>query len=250
MSSNIRMKKMCLNCKTEFIAKTTVTKFCSHNCARIANKKKNKEIKIQNAALETHKVIDKSIEALSVKEFLSVKEVALLLGCSKHTIYKLIKDGKIKAVNLMTRKTIIKKTDLDELFTGEYKPLPNDNINSTKDIKEEAYYSVEDVERIYSIKYQRLYKIVKENSIDKKLLDGKLYVSKIQIDKYFKKKRKNYSNIKQWYTVGDIQQRFGLKKEIIYDRASYYSIPRKRIGNCVYISKEHFDKQVIQKKLK
>jgi len=43
MTSNIRIEKVCQYCGTKFIAKTTVTRYCSHSC----NKKpinSNKEI--------------------------------------------------------------------------------------------------------------------------------------------------------------------------------------------------------------
>ena len=50
MSSNITIPKICLSCNNGFIAKTTVTKFCSHKCACKAyklNLKKERTQKVQ-----------------------------------------------------------------------------------------------------------------------------------------------------------------------------------------------------------
>uniref|UniRef100_UPI0028B10B01 hypothetical protein n=1 Tax=Sphingobacterium multivorum TaxID=28454 RepID=UPI0028B10B01 len=40
MSSNIKIKKICQQCGQEFIARTTVTKYCGDNCAKKAYKVK------------------------------------------------------------------------------------------------------------------------------------------------------------------------------------------------------------------
>ncbi|MBK7097041.1 MAG: helix-turn-helix domain-containing protein [Sphingobacteriales bacterium] len=50
------------------------------------------------------------------KEFLTVKEVATLFGCSRPTIYKLIKTGKLKAKNIGEKQTYIRRSDIDKLF--------------------------------------------------------------------------------------------------------------------------------------
>ncbi len=49
------------------------------------------------------------------KEFLSLKEVALLLGASRWTIQRLIKAKKL-TVGKVGRRTIIKRSEIDNLF--------------------------------------------------------------------------------------------------------------------------------------
>lgn len=53
---------------------------------------------------------------LNEKEFLTVKEMAVLLSCSVKSIYRSIKDGQIKVTNLGDRLTRIKRSDIDDLF--------------------------------------------------------------------------------------------------------------------------------------
>ena len=51
-----------------------------------------------------------------LEQYLSVVQVAKLLGTSKQLIYTLIKEGRLKAVNLGKRKTIVKRSEIDKLF--------------------------------------------------------------------------------------------------------------------------------------
>jgi excisionase family DNA binding protein len=47
------------------------------------------------------------IEELKKKEFLTVRDAAILLNCSIRTAYRLIEHGNIKAVNIAEKKTLI-----------------------------------------------------------------------------------------------------------------------------------------------
>lgn len=116
MSSNIRINKICQYCGKEFEARKTTSKTCSDDCAKRLYKARKRAGKIEAAQAETQKIIDKPIEDLKAKEFLTVPDLARLLNCSKRTAYYLIDRGDIKAVNLSQRKTLIKRSEIDKLF--------------------------------------------------------------------------------------------------------------------------------------
>jgi excisionase family DNA binding protein len=116
MSSNIRIQRICQFCNNEFTAKTTVTKYCSDNCAKKAYKQRKKIEKINASNKETQKIITLPIEQLKAKEYLTVREVSKLLSCSIRTVYYYIESGNIKAVNLGQRMTRIKRSALDDIF--------------------------------------------------------------------------------------------------------------------------------------
>jgi excisionase family DNA binding protein len=118
MSSNIRIKKNCLLCNSEFIAKTTVTKYCGDNCAKIAYKARKRAEKINKARNPTPKSQSKKSELSDIqqKDYLTVKEASLLLGCSSKTIYRMVSKKTIQAINLGERMTRIKRTEIDTLF--------------------------------------------------------------------------------------------------------------------------------------
>ena len=115
MSSNIRVKRICLHCNQEFTAKTTVTQYCSDHCSKRAYKKRLKEKKIDKSNKETLSILTRPYDALSAKEFLSVVETATLTGVSRRTIERLISKGSLKATKLGNR-TIIYKKNLEKLF--------------------------------------------------------------------------------------------------------------------------------------
>ena len=116
MSSSITIQRICQYCSKEFTARTTVTKFCSLPCAGRAYKARKRAEKVEKSNDETLKVKNKPIEELKAKEFLSVKDLALLLGCSTRTAYRLIEKGKINAVNLSERLTRVKRSELNKIM--------------------------------------------------------------------------------------------------------------------------------------
>jgi hypothetical protein len=76
MSSKIEIQKICECCGKEFIAKTTVTRFCGHTCASKSYKERKKANKIGWANQQTNNqklltITELNQEALNQKDFLS-----------------------------------------------------------------------------------------------------------------------------------------------------------------------------------
>ncbi len=117
MSSKIEITKVCQHCGKEFIAKTTVTKFCCHTCASRNYKKRKKTEKLKQIKSPAEQKADYNFSQLNEKEFLSIADTCLLLGASRMTIYRQIKNGNINAVKL-GRRTIIKKSEIEKLFAS------------------------------------------------------------------------------------------------------------------------------------
>ena len=130
MSSTIKLPKFCNHCGITFIAQKTTTKYCSHRCNNAALKKAKREEKVNGAFLsqqskiglpKPNEVIPQKNSPpinhinLSGKEFLSILEVATLLGASRWTIQRLIKSNRLPVAKLGSR-TIIKRASLDNLF--------------------------------------------------------------------------------------------------------------------------------------
>jgi len=114
MSSNIRLQKTCNYCGGKFTAKTTVTQFCSDNCAKKAYKKRKRDEKIEVAVQQE---AEKALydPAVSQKEFLSIDEACQLVNASRWTIYRLIEKGTLKAGKL-GRITRIPRSSINNLF--------------------------------------------------------------------------------------------------------------------------------------
>lgn len=190
MSSNIQVQRICQHCGTEFTARTTVTKYCSHRCASLANKAKKRAEKMQKSNTETKQIKNKPIEELKAKEFLTVSDVSKLIGCSRQNIYKLINAGKLKATNILEKKTIVRRCDIDDLFNEvpETETIPEVQKHELEDWKQAgAYeisecYTIKEVLEKFSISETALHNIIKRQSIPKIKKGWYAYVPKPIID--------------------------------------------------------------------
>ncbi|MGJ8667540.1 MAG: helix-turn-helix domain-containing protein [Patiriisocius sp.] len=117
MSSNIRIDRICEHCNRNFIAKTTVTRFCGDKCAKAAYKKRRKNEKINKSNTQTLKIKIDPINIIQIKDYLTVREIASLLNISERSTYRLIDSGKLNASNLSERLIRIKRTEIEKLLT-------------------------------------------------------------------------------------------------------------------------------------
>lgn len=115
MSSNIRINRICQECGESFVAKTTVTKYCSDRCAKRAYKARKRAEKVQASEEETRETIQQSIVELQAKDFLSIQDICQLFNVSRTTIWRMCKDGKLKSVKIGRRK-FISRASIDKLF--------------------------------------------------------------------------------------------------------------------------------------
>jgi excisionase family DNA binding protein len=158
--------------------------YCSKKCNSAAYKAKIRDEKVNVSNQETHRIKTQSIEGLKAKEFLTVRDVATLLNSSIRTVYRLIEQGNIKAVNIAERKTLVKRSDLDKLFD---KPLPERLPTESK--SEPIQYDISEclnlteVQSIYGISETALQQLIKRFGIPKIKIGRFAYVPKILIDK-------------------------------------------------------------------
>lgn len=125
MSSNIKVQRICQHCGTEFTARTTVTKYCSHKCNQRAYKAQKRAERVKQSNTKTTRIKNQPIEELKAKEFLTVREVAQLLNCSVRSAYYYIESGTISAVNLGQRMTRVKRSEIDKLFQSNNQSQTN-----------------------------------------------------------------------------------------------------------------------------
>lgn len=184
MSSNIEVKRVCLHCSKEFIARTTVTKYCSHKCSRAAWKKRARTNKVEESNKETFNVLTKDIQALNAKQILTVKDVATILQISRRTAYRLIKDKVIPSTKISARVTLIHRQEIDNLFEQQPPPHPKKNEEITK---LEDCYAISEVEKKYRISSKALYELVKRENIPKIKKGKYVYIAKDRIDPLLKK---------------------------------------------------------------
>jgi len=192
MSSNLHIKRICQYCTKEFTARTTVTKYCSHKCNSAAYKSKKRDEKVEQSNKEVFNIKTEPIERVNAKEFLTVKNVAVLLNCSVRTVYRLIEQGDIKAVNLSQRKILVRRPDIDSLFKEHSKPeeveSPKDQLQAIDKLEQigqfdiEDYYTLKEIQDKYLVSASALHNLIKRNNIPKIKKGWYAYVPKQIID--------------------------------------------------------------------
>jgi len=194
MSSNIKVQRICQHCGTEFTARTTVTRYCSDKCSKAAYKARIRAEKVQKSNTETKQIKALPIEELKAKEFLTVTQVSKLIGCSRQNVYKLINTGKLKATNLLEKKTIVRRCDLDKLFNEvpESKATPEQQkqeLNKWEELVSFDFsdcYTLAEVREKYGISEKALYELIKRERIPKIKKGWYAYVPKQIIDELLK----------------------------------------------------------------
>jgi excisionase family DNA binding protein len=129
MSSNIRIQKACLHCKKVFTAKTTVTKFCSDDCAKRNYKLRMRGEKLQASKEGARNEMDQLLNSSTPKNvqgtvsmekaLINVKELAVLIGISRRSIFNLMEDKSFPRIKI-GRKLLFDKNQVLEFIKSKY----------------------------------------------------------------------------------------------------------------------------------
>lgn len=236
-SSSIRIKKVCEWCGEVFYAQKTTTRYCSHRCNSKAYKEITRNKRIQDTETKTDILISQQpIQMIKDKEFLSFAEAGTLLGISRQAVYKMVAAGHLKASKISSRLSFIKRSDIENML--ENKPYEKRNKKDIAPITE--FYTTAEVKEKYNVVDSWIFVVAKKHNIPRTFNRGKTYWSKKHIDNYFGKKAAD-PKITEWYSVQEIQDKFGMSLAAIYTLASKNAVPKKKEGIMVSYSKKHFD---------
>lgn len=185
MSSNIRIQRICQYCQNDFEARTTVTKYCCESCNKAAYKAIKRREKMIASDQQMKQVKEKPLQDLRNKEILTVKQAAQLLNSSPKTVYNLIERGKLKAVNLAQRKTLLLRAQIDMLFETRTPQVDLRPKIKPKKVKISQAYHMAEIQLKYNISEKALSEIIKRNHIPKLAKGWHVYVPKDAIDQIF-----------------------------------------------------------------
>lgn len=175
-------KRTCEVCGNEFIPKRLTSIFCSHKCSVAAVRKKNKET-------EDLKKLQQMVDEIpNDKEYLSVPEVALMYSVSKVTLYKLIRQGEIPAINIGKRLTRVRKSDAEALFAKRVfeKSKEKPQLKKLYSLEPEDCYTIGEIREKFNVSDQTVYKQIRQNSIPTRQIGKFVYAPKEDIDNIFK----------------------------------------------------------------
>ena len=194
----MRPTRKCEFCGKTFVPRSGMQKYCSEECqaeAKCLRKKRQQDL--------INGIVP--IMDLQHQEYLTFSKTAILMGCTRQYIYKLVANGKLKASRLSSRMAFVRKSDIEKMFeSNPYKRVipkgkswlsqkaktekPTQNQEPTKGKEENEvldYYSGEEVMSLYKVKKSWLYTSAKRNQIPMCRIAGKNYYSKRHIDEFF-----------------------------------------------------------------
>lgn len=176
------IKRKCKVCGKVFVAKTLDSHYCSPKCGKVAWKRK-KDAKDKSARLEA---IARQIP--DIREYISVKEAVAMFGVERNTLYRLIKSGRIPAVNIGTRLIRIKRSDMENLFLTRPESIAEKErpIPKLYSMEPEDCYTITQVCEKYHINDSSVWAHVRKYSIQSRQIGNYVYVPKQEIDNLYK----------------------------------------------------------------
>ena len=256
----MRKTRKCAFCGKEFICNSGSQRYCSEHCAEVAKAQRKK--RQQDFLKAVQPVID-----IASQEYLSFSKAAILMGCSRQYVYKLVNEGKLPASRISSRMAFIRKADIEQMLAGNpyhrvllcassNKPSKKSSQSSSSSLSSRKdknhipeimrssetleYISGEDVMAIYKVKKSWLYVSAKRNNIPICKIAGKNYYSRRHMDALFGVPAE-IEAITEWLTTDEAEALYSTTKESLRTQAYRRHIPTKREYGKTYYSKIHLD---------
>ena len=252
----MRKTRKCAFCGKEFTCNSGSQRYCSEQCAEAAKAQRKK--RQQDFLKAVQPVID-----IASLEYLTFSKAAILMGCSRQYVYKLVNEGKLPASRISSRMAFIRKADIEKMLAGNpyHRVLPTSKHknpsslslkkehdsgksmrkeDSFQDIEPLDYISGEDVMAIYKVKKSWLYASAKKNQVPICKIAGKNYYSRKHMDALFGVTAE-IEALTEWLTTEEATTLYSTTKESLRTQAYRRHIPTKREYGKTYYSKIHLD---------
>ena len=246
--------RKCKYCGKEFVPRSGIQKYCCEECqtkAKEARKKRQQDF--MNAV--------EPVIGLQNQEYLTFAKAAILMGCSRQYVYKLVNEGKLAASRISSRMAFIRKADIEKMLAGNpyHRVLPTSRSKKTSTpIKKEEtacaknrmidtqesevldYISGEEVMSIYKVKKSWLYASAKRNQVPVCRVAGKNYYSRKHMDALFGRSIE-VEAVSEWLTMKEAEVLYGMSAASVRSNAYRHHIPTKREYGQTYYAKEQLD---------
>lgn len=254
----MRKTRKCAFCGKEFTCNSGSQRYCSEQCAEAAKVQRKK--KQQDFLKAVQPIVD-----IASQEYLTFSKAAILMGCSRQYVYKLVNEGKLPASRISSRMAFIRKADIEKMLAGNpyHRVLPGASSNkksshssssspSLKKGKNQIgespmrfaepleYVSGEDVMATYKVKKSWLYVSAKRNNIPVCKIAGKNYYSRKHMNALFGVTAE-IEALTEWLTTDEAETLYSTTKESLRTQAYRRHIPTKREYGKTYYSKIHLD---------
>ncbi|MBF1645715.1 MAG: helix-turn-helix domain-containing protein [Prevotella sp.] len=178
----LEIRRKCKVCGKVFLVKKLDSQFCSKRCGDVYRKR------IKDANKREERLSEIILHIPDAREYISVKEAVAIFGVERDTIYRLIKKGKIPAINLGTRLTRIKRDELEKLLPTrqEIKKESEKPVPKLYSLEPEDCYTVGEICKKYHFNDSTVWSHVRKYSIPSRQIGNYVYIPKEEIDNLYK----------------------------------------------------------------
>lgn len=188
--SKLKIPKICPQCGKTFEAKTITTVYCSQNCINRASRAKKKQALEEERTQTLLQEKAETIATIQTRPYITIAEAVVLFGISKNTMHRLIKAGKIPAINLGERLTRVSRAHIEAMFTAV--AIPEEKPQETQPVKLQYEttdcYTITEAAQKYDVAPSAMANIIRRRNIPRWKLGKYHYVPKAQIDNIFNPK--------------------------------------------------------------
>lgn len=243
-TSNIRIKKVCEWCKKEFYSQKCTTRFCCKRCAEYAYKDRKRQERKSYTEAQVQKCLhEKAQSEISVKEYLSISEVAKILGITRDGVYKLIYRGVLIAYKISSRFTVVFRKDIDAMIEARpYERKPKATSLATDENGEAIteFYTTKEIIEKFGVSNSWVFAQAKRHNIPKVYHRGKTLWSKEHCDRVFATKPEPPKD-EDWISYSDVRAEYNLTHDQIHNYVKYHGLRRKKVGKYTYILRSEID---------
>ena len=154
---------------------------------------------------------------------LHFSQAARLMGVSRQYIYKLVKEEKLRASRLSGKMSLIRKADIELML----KSKPYERLVAKNDFDITEYYTAEEIAQKYKVNAKWVWTYTRQHKVPKVRIRQFNYYSKKHIDAAFAKYEVD-SDLTEWYTPEDIQEKYGMTRVAIRSHVYRNNIPSQK----------------------
>ncbi|WP_203558247.1 helix-turn-helix domain-containing protein [Bacteroides sp. 214] len=175
-----KIQKQCAVCGQPFVPKTVDSVYCSKTCGNAAyREKKRQKRKEEEKQAVVAKIPDDRL-------YISVPEAIALFGVAKSTLYRLIRQKRIPAINLGARLVRIDRAAIEEMFPIRQTPLKKEKpATKLYSLEPQDCYTIGEIAKKFGISDSTVYKHIRKYSIPTRQIGNYVYAPKTEIDNLY-----------------------------------------------------------------
>lgn len=178
----LEINRKCKVCGKVFRVKKLDSQFCSGHCSKV-DLKRRRDAEAREARLD-----EIASEIPDIREYISVKEAVAMFNIERGTLYRLIRLGRIPAINIGKHLIRIKRSDLEANLivrpvAREEKTKPTPKLYS---LEPEDCYTISQICEKYRLNDSSVWAHVRKYSIPSRQIGNYVYVPKEEIDNLYK----------------------------------------------------------------